>query len=146
MDDAGAVQERRTFERILSPNVSLRYGFKDAHAVLRVRLPVIVIWWSQEVPAETIFRLKPNFDQAYEYGRRPAHERTMTEPVEFEARSDCRGRWGWPDAHVELGVWKLKWFWIDFRFEEFVLAKEAMDEAYLWAQLPEHVREMQGAP
>jgi hypothetical protein len=70
----------------------------------------------------------------------------MTEPIEFEARSDCRGRWGWPDGHVELGIWKLKWFWIDFRFEEFVLAKEAMDEAYLWAQLPEHVREMQGSP
>lgn len=136
--------KREPFTKVLSENVQVLYGFKDAHAVVRVRLPVVRTWYSVEIPAESIVKFKTNFDDAHTYGLRPEAERTMKEPVQFEARSDCRGRWGYKDAHVEMDVWRLVWFKLDFPFEEFKLAKAAMDEAHLWAQLPAEVREMQG--
>lgn len=136
---------KEPFRKILSENVEIFYGYKDGHAIVKARTPV-GIWYSVQVPADAILKFKTNFDQAYEYGMRPEAQRTMAEPVEFEARYDCRGRWGFPDGHVVLGVREmLVWFWLTFPFDEFVLAKKAMDEAYLWAQLPEHVRELQGA-
>jgi len=138
--------KREPFRKILSENVEVLYGYKDAHALVRVCLPVIRVWYPVEIPAEAIIKFKTNFDDAYAYGIRPEAERTMGIPVKFEARSDCRGRWGYKDAHVELDFWRLvKWFQLDFTFEEFKLAKAAMDEAYMWAQLPVDVREMQGA-
>lgn len=97
-----------------------------------------------EIPTEAILKFNRSFNDAYVYGTRPESERTMDKPIEFEAREDCRGRWGYKDAHVELGVKRLVWIWIEFSFDEFVLAKKAMDEAYLWAQLPEDVRKFQG--
>lgn len=140
--------KREPFERVLSENVMIYFGYKDGHAEVKVRIPIYIPligeWYRQQVPMDAIEQFKINFDDAFEYGRKPPHERKREEPVEFEARSDCRGRWGYDDGHVELGVWKLKWWWIDFPFDEFLLAKKAMDEAHVWAQLPDHVREMQG--
>lgn len=136
--------KREPFERILSPNVKVYFGYKDGHAHVRVRTPV-GIWYPVDIPADAILKFKQNFDRAHTYGLRPEAERTMEKPEEFEARYDCRGRWGYKDAHVELGVRQLVWFWISFPFDEFILAKKAMDEAHLWAELPEHVREIQGA-
>jgi hypothetical protein len=144
--EAQKTVERQPFEKVLSPNVTLFYGFKDAHAVIRICLPVVRVLYPVEIPAEAIVKFKKNFDDAYAYGIRPEAERDMKGPIQFEARHDCRGRWGYKDAHVELDAWRLMWFKLDFPFEEFLLAKEAMDAANLWAQLPEHVRAMQGAP
>jgi hypothetical protein len=143
---AETATKREPFQKILSENVIVLYGWKDAHAVVRVRLPIpLKPWYSVEIPADAILKFKSNFEEAYTYGQRPAAERIMEKPLEFEARHDCRGRWGYPDGHVALGVWRLIWFWLDFPFDEFVLAKKAMDEAYMWAQMPEDVRKLQGA-
>jgi hypothetical protein len=135
---------REPFRRDLSGNVHILFGFKDAHAVVYARLPIIRIWYPQNIPADAILGYKKVFDDAYTYGLKPPEERTLKDPVEIEIRSDCRCRWGFPDAHVELGVWRLKWFWINFPFEEFILAKKAMDEVHMWAELPDNVRALQG--
>lgn len=138
--------KREPFLKTLSENVNVQYGWKDAHAIVRVRLPIpLRPWYTVEIPADAILKFKTNFDDAYVYGSRPESERNMKEPLQFEARSDCRGRYGYRDAHVELGVKRLfVWIWLDFPFDEFVLAKKAMDEAYQWAQLPQDVRDLQG--
>lgn len=138
---------REPFRKTLSDNVEVLYGWKDAHAVIRVRLPLpLRPWYPVKMPSETILKLKDPFDKAFDYGSKPEAERNWAEPVQFQARDDCRGRYGYQDAHVELEVWYiLKWVKLEFPFEEFKLAKAAMDEAYLWAQLPAEVRELQGA-
>lgn len=131
----------------LSPNVRILYGFKDGHAVVRVRLPIpLRPWYPVEIQAKDIIRFKEPFDRAHEFGCRPESERKIETPVEFQARADCRGRYGYPDAHVVLEVKRVVWIPLEFPFEEFKLAKAAMDEAYAWALLPDEVRELQGTP
>jgi hypothetical protein len=140
--DAGG---KKPFEKVLSENVVVLYGYRDGHAVVKVRLPIPgKPWYSVEIPVEAIVKFKSNFEDAYDYGRKPEGERNLKSPVEFEAREDCRGRWGYQDAHVELSVKRLIWFTISFPFEEFVLAKRAMDEAHAWASMPEDVRILNG--
>lgn len=142
---AGIDTKREPFQKILSENVIVYYGWKDSHAIVRVRLPIpLHPWYSVQIPAEAILKFKNNFEDACRYGLKPAEERTMEAPLEFEARDDCRGRWGYPDGHVELGVKRVIWFWLKFPFEEFILAKKAMDEAHQWAQMPEEIRQLQG--
>lgn len=137
---------KQPFEKILSENVVVLFGWKDAHAVVRVRLPIpFKPWYPVEIPKDAILKFKTNFKDAFDYGMKPESERTLKEPVEFEARSDCRGRYGYRDAHVELGVKRGIWIWLNFPFEEFKLAKAAMDEAHLWAEMPAEIRELQGA-
>ncbi len=145
-----ATIQKEPFRKDLSKNVHVLYGWKDAHALVRAWIPPnspIGIWYPVEIPADAIARFKSHFDDAYEFGMKPEAERALFKsPVQFEARSDCRGRWGYPDGHVELDVKRLLvWFTLEFPFEEFKLAKAAMDEAHMWQQLPAHVREMQGA-
>lgn len=136
---------QEAYVRILSPNVQVHFGFRDGHAVVRVRLPIpLRPWYSVKIDAKDIIRFKDPFDRAYEFGCKPESERKDAKPVEFEARSDCRGRFGFPDAHVVLEVKRVAWIPLDFIFEEFKLAKAAMDEAYAWALLPQDVREFQG--
>lgn len=140
---------KEPFKKVLSENVEILYGFKDGHAVVRVRLPVpFRPWYSVKIPADAIVRFKTNFDDAHDFGVKPEKERILVKvPVQFQARDDCRGRWGYQDAHVELDVKRLLvWITLQFPFDEFKLAKAAMDEAHLWAELPSHVREMQGVP
>ena len=137
---------REPFQKVLSENVTVQYGWKDGHALVRVRLPLPGRpWYPVNIPSDAIFKFKTSFDEAYAYGLLPEAERTRA-PVEFEARDDCCGRWGYRDAHVELGVRRIVWIWLTFPFDEFQLAKKAMDEAYAWAQLPADVREFQGLP
>ena len=140
------VVKREPFLRTLSDNVEVQYGWKDGHARVSVRLPIpFRPWFPQEVAANEIFRFKSNFDDALKFGLLPAEERAKWgKPVLFEARSDCRGRWGYADAHVELDVWKVVWITLNFPFEEFKLAKAAFDEAYAWAQMPQEIRDLQG--
>lgn len=143
---AEAAPKREAFRKVLSANVEVHYGYKNARALVRVRLPIpFRPWYSVEIPADSIVRFKRNFDDAHEFGLRPESERAkMENPAQFEAREDCRGRWGYQDAHVELDVKRGIWITLTFPFDEFKLAKAAMDEAHMWAQLPADVREMQG--
>lgn len=137
---------REPFRKVLSDNVEVLYGWTDAHGVIRVRLPIpMKPWYPVSMPAETILKLKEPFEKAFAHGLLPEEERAKSGVVEFEARSDCRGRYGYRDAHVELEVWYLiKWVKLEFPFDEFKLAKVAVDEAYQWAQMPAEVRELQG--
>lgn len=139
--------KREPFLKELSKNVQVFYGWKDGHARVRAWVPAnspIGVWYPVDIPVEAITRFKKNFEDAYAYGILPPADRTRQEPVEFEAREDCRGRWGYPDGHVELDLKKIIWFKLVFPFDEFKLAKAAMDEAHLWASLPENIRELQG--
>jgi hypothetical protein len=144
--------KREPFLKVLSENVEILYGYKDGHAVVRVRLPVpLRPWYPVPIPFEAIRRFKKNFDDAWRFGNLTEAEREAEIlkaeprlPLQFEARDDCRGRWGYKDAHVELDVKRVVWFTLPFPFEEFKLAKAAMDEAYQWGELPAEVRELQG--
>lgn len=139
-----AAQTREPFERVLSPNVVIRFGYKDGHAVVRVRLPIpLRPWYPVSIERSKIVDFKKPFDRAYDFGIKPEAERGE-KIEEFYAREDCRGRFGYRDAHVELEVLRLVWIKLDFPFEEFKLAKAAMDEAHAWAMLPDDVRELQG--
>lgn len=144
MVDSGAKKE--PFLKNLSETAMVLYGFKDGHGVVKVKLPVPGNhWYSVDISVDMILKFKTNFEDAYQYGQKKASERTKKEPVEFMARSDCKGRWGYEDGHVELSVKKiLVWIPIKFTWEEFLLAKKVMDEAHAWATLPEDVRKMQG--
>ena len=144
---------RQPFLKVLSENVEILYGWKDAHCVARVRLPLpFRPWYSQEIPKEAILRLKPSFDDGFVFGSRPEAERAEAVakepsryPVQFQAREDCRGRWGYRDGHVELDFRKAGvWFTLPFLFGEFRLAKASMDEVHMFALLPEDVRSLQG--
>lgn len=136
------------FVKVLSENVEVVYGFKDARALVRVRLPIpLRPWYPVSIKAAEIVRFKEPFTKAFHFGLKPDDERKKEKkPTEFQAREDCRGRYGYPDAHVELEVKRLAWIKLEFPFDEFKLANAAMDDAHAWAQLPEHVRELQGAP
>lgn len=137
---------KEPFVKNLSPNVQIVYGFKDAHAVVRVRLPIpLRPWYPVEIEPKDIMRFKEPFDRAYIFGMKPEAERKQGKVEEFQAREDCRGRYGFQDAHVELEVKRLAWIKLDFPFEEFKLAKAGMDDVHAWALLPEHIRELQGA-
>ncbi len=137
---------REPFKKVLSENVEVLYGYKDAHAVVRVRLPIpLRPWYSVDIPADAILKFKQNFEDAHAFGVKGEADRKGQEPVQFYARDDCRGRWGYLDSHVELDVKRIVWITVTFPFDEFKLAKAAMDEAYVWAGLPEHVRDLQGA-
>lgn len=140
--------KRDPYEKRLSENVVVLYGWKDGHAVVKVRVPPgspVCVWYPVEVPADAIARFTRHFKDAHDHGLKPEPERAMPEPVQFQARDDCRGRWGYRDGHVELDVKRVFWITLKFPFDEFLLAKAAMDEAKLWADLPAEVREMQGA-
>lgn len=133
------------FVKDLSQNVRILFGYKDGHAVVRVRLPIpLRPWYPVDIQAKDIIRFKEPFDRAHEFGCRPESARIISAPIEFQAREDCRGRYGYPDAHVVLEVKRIAWIAFEFPFEEFKLAKAAMDDAYAWALLPEHTRELQG--
>lgn len=140
-------EAKEPYEKKLTDEVVVQYGWKDAHGVVKVQLPMPgKPWLKEEITADMILKFKKNFDDAFTYGSKPEAERDMKEPVQFEIRKDCRGRWGYKDAHVELDFRKaLVWLpTVKFTFEEFVLGKKAMDEAHAWASLPEEVRALQG--
>jgi hypothetical protein len=137
------MEKREPFRKTLSPNVEVYYGYKDGHALIRARTPV-GLWIPQEIPCQTILGLKKAFADAFEYGLKPESERRLEKPVEIVPHPNCRCRWGYKDGHVELDLWKVVWFTLAFPFEEFRLAKAAMDEVVAWAELPDYVRELQG--
>lgn len=141
-----AESKKEPFQKVLSDNVVVLYGWKDGHGVVKVKLPIPGRpWYSVEISADIILKFKTNFEDAYIYGCKPESERTLKNHVEFEARADCRGRWGYPDGHVEVSFRKmLIWVPVKFVFAEFVLAKKAMDEAHAWASMPQDVRDLQG--
>jgi len=71
-----ATTKPEPYERILSDNVKIYFGYKDAHAVVKAKTPV-GIWYTVQIPADTIRKFKSNFDDAYKYGQLPEESRTI---------------------------------------------------------------------
>lgn len=135
--------KRDPFLDRLSPNVEVLYGFADAHATIKVRTPVGVPV-SVDVSSDDIARVKEHFEKAHAWSQLPTHERTGKDPVEVELRSDAKVKYGFADLHIELGIRKVVWIWLNFPHEEFLLAKRAFENAHAWASMPREIRELQG--
>jgi hypothetical protein len=133
----GTTTKREPFEKALSPKVQCRYGFKDAHAVIRVTTPVgIVIPVS--VTAAQIATLKKVFEEALGWTG-----------GETERQLDPRAkvRFGFPDGHVDLCVKPIvlsPWIPLALTRDEIKSGKPVMEEVCLWAGLPQDVRSLQG--
>lgn len=135
--------KREPFLDVLSKNVSVAYGYKDGHAHVKVRTPV-GLWVSVDVQISDIAKVKDHFDRAWTWRGLSDGERQGQGSIEAQIRSDAKVRYKFQDLHVELGIWRLAWIWLNFPDEEFALAKKAFDNAHGWASLPEDVRGLQG--
>jgi hypothetical protein len=138
----------KPFEEDISPKVKLFYGFKDARAELRVIAPIGIVV-PATIPPATIPKVKGYFDEAYEFGMKPEEERKkVKEPWDREVEVRAKVTFGFPDGHVLLSVRPVKispWLSTVITWEELREGKKVMDKVYLWHQLPDFVREMQGA-
>jgi hypothetical protein len=134
----GTATKREPFEKALSPKVRCRYGFKDAHAEIRVTAPLgIVIPVS--VTAAQITALKEVFEEALGWTG-----------GETERQLDPRAkiRFGFSDGHVDLCVRLIAlspWIPLALTREELKSGKPVMEEVCLWAKLPQEVKYLQGA-
>lgn len=137
--------KREPFRKILSENVEVLYGWKDAHAQVRARLPIpFKPWYSLTYGVKDLQVFKQTFKGALELGEGKS-SLALIDPIQIEIREDCRIRWGYKDRHLELDLKRLGiWLRFDFRFEELKLGKQALDDACAWADLPEETRNLQG--
>lgn len=139
---------REPYKKDLSENVILLYGFRDAHAVVRARLPLpLRPWWSIPVEADRLKALRQTFRGALDFGEGKS-SLILANPIEIQVLEDCKVRWGFPDRHLELslkrfGVWLPPF---QFTFDELRSADQALDEICRWADLPDEIRELQGVP
>src|SRR4029077_20048105 len=136
------------FERALSPKVKLFFGFKDARAELKVIAPIGIVV-PATVPPPRIPKIKEVFDEAYDFNSKSEEERRKAGgPWEREIEVRAKITFGFPDGHVVISVRPAKivpWLSVEITREEHLQGKKAMDEVFMWYQLPEDVREMQGA-
>ena len=136
------------FERALSPKVKLFFGYKDARCELKVIAP-IGITVPATVPAPRIPKIKEIFDEAYQFNSKPEEDRKKAGgPWEREVEVRAKIAFGFPDGHVVISVRPAKivpWLSVEITRDEHLQGKKAMDEVFMWYQLPADVREMQGA-
>lgn len=137
--------KKEPFKKVLSENVEMTYGWKDGHAVVRARLPILLKpWYSVQVESKDLLLLKQTFRGALDYGDGKS-SLILANPIEIEVREDCKVRWGFTDRHLEFGLKRLgMWLWFNFTFEEQKNGKLALDDACGWAELPLEVRQLQG--
>jgi hypothetical protein len=142
---AEETKKREPFIKALSENVEVKYGWKDGHAVVRARLPLpLKPWYGVDVSSKDLLTFKATFSGALNFGEGKS-SLALVDPIEIEVREDCKVRWGFPDKHLEFGLKRLGiWLWFKFSFEELKLAKQALDDASGWAELPQDVRDLQG--
>lgn len=135
------------FERALSPKVKLFYGYKDARCELKVLAPIGIVV-PATVPAEAIPTIKKVFDEAFEWNSKPEAGRKGGKEIERVIEVRAKVTFGFSDGHVVISVRPAKfvpWLSVEITREEHLQGKHIMDEVNLWAQLPEDVRQMQGA-
>lgn len=136
------------FERALSPKVKLFFGFKDARAELKVIAPIGIVV-PATVPSPRIPKIKEVFDEAYDFNSKSEEERKKAAgPWEREIEVRAKISFGFPDGHVVISVRPAKfvpWLSVEITREEQLQGKKTMDEVFMWYQLPEDVRQMQGA-
>jgi len=140
-----ADQKKEPFKRVLSENVEVYYGWKDAHVRVRARLPIpLKPWWPMDVPAKDVAVFKQTFRGAADFGEGKS-SLMLLNPVEIEIRDDCKVKWGFEDRHLELRLKRLGiWMAFNFTFEELKKGLVALNEASAWAELPSETRNLQG--
>jgi hypothetical protein len=142
---AEETKKREPFVKALSENVEVKYGWKDGHVVVRARLPLpLKPWYGLDVPVKDLMTFKATFGGALNFGEGKS-TLALVDPIQIDVREDCKVKWGFHDKHLELGLKRLGiWLWFKFSFEELKLAKQALDDASAWAELPQDVRDLQG--
>ena len=140
---AGAKKE--PFKRVLSENVEVYYGWKDAHVVVKARLPIpLKPWFSKKVPADLVKVFKQTFRGAADYGEGKS-SLALVDPIQIEIQEDCKVRFGFKDRHLELSMKQYGiWMTLSFTFEEIKLGLLALNEASGWAELGQDIRDLQG--
>jgi hypothetical protein len=133
------------FEKALSENVVVHYGYKDGHVVVKARLPIpFKPCYSMVVSEKDLRTFRATFAGALNFGE-GGSSLALVDPIEIVVMEDCKVKWGFPDKHLDLGLKRLGiWLWFKFTFDELKLAKEALDQAGAWMDLPKETRELQG--
>jgi hypothetical protein len=140
-----ASAQKEPFKKVLSENVEVYYGWKDAHVVVKARLPIpFKPWFSKKVPVDLVKVFKQTFRGAADYGEGKS-SLALIDPIQIEVQEDCKLRFGFKDRHLELSMKQLGiWMTLSFTFEEIKLGLKALDEASAWAELPQETRDLQG--
>lgn len=142
-----AEAKKEPFKRVLSENVEVYYGWKDAHVVVKARLPIpLKPWFSKKVTADLVKVFKQTFRGAADYGEGKS-SLALVDPIQIEVQEDCRIRFGFQDRHLELSMKQYGiWMKLSFTFEEIKLGLLALNEASAWAELSKDIRDLQGVP
>lgn len=137
--------KKEPFKRVLSENVEVYYGWKDAHVVVKARLPIpLKPWFSKKVPADLVKVFKQTFRGAADYGEGKS-SLALVDPIQIEIQEDCKVRFGFKDRHLELSMKQYGiWMTLSFTFEEIKLGLLALNEASGWAELGQDIRDLQG--
>ena len=147
------------FEIVLSENVKTRYGYKDAHVGVELRLPAPIStvkeFYTRDFEDEYVRVLAKALENAALLGEMPPEERERVKtPIIVELGGPVSGKYGFDDGHAELNV-KLPFVFrvvlpsgvYTHRFErdEAVLVRDALKKAILWSDLSKEERERMGA-
>lgn len=154
-----AIKLAPPFEIVLSENVKARYGYKDAHVDIELRLPApistIKKTYTRGFEDQYVRALAKALDDAALLEKMPEAERTrVPTPIRVELGGPVSGTYGFSDGHVELNVElplvfrPVVWGGIythKFERDEAALVREALKKALIWSDLPESERERIGA-
>lgn len=137
--------KKEPFQATISPKVKILYGYKDAHAQVRVSAGIEI---PVDVLPEQIEKIKEAFDAAYEWAMKSESDRTSGKgDTEKALDPRAKAKWGYPDGHISLYVRPIKispWIPISVSREELIQGKKVMDEVSGWAKLSKEVRDLQG--
>lgn len=159
------------FEIVFSPELKVRYGYRDAHVELEAKVPYLPLGRFKKSFTVEEFKLgKKAFDQARMWKDVPEFQRKRdAPPVPFvvELSDRVSMKYGFPDAHAELvitvieepeesGGFKAKLLGAltkklpkeirhTFSSEEIDSGQSAFSKADLWSNLPEEQRRQLGA-
>ena len=154
-----AIKLAPPFEIALSDNVNGRYGYKDAHVDMTLKLPAPISTikesFTQPFEDEYVRALAKTLDDAALLAEMPEEERARVEtPVTVKLGGPVSGRYGYDDGHLELDV-ALPWIFRPvmpsgvhtehFPAEEAKSVREALKPILLWSDLPEDERARIGA-
>lgn len=152
-----AIKLAPPFEVVLSENVKGRYGYKDAHVDIELRLPAPISTvketYTRAFEDEYVRTLEKALENAALLEEMPKEERSRVEtPISVDLGGPVTGKYGFPDGHVELIVelplvFRLvcSSYTAVFEPDEVVALREALKKAILWADLDEAERERIGA-
>ncbi len=147
------------FEVVLSENVKGRYGYKNAHVDMELRLPAPISTvkesYTRAFEDEYVRALAKALGDAALLDAMPEEERARVKtPITVDLGGPVSGKYGFSDGHVELIV-KLPlifrpvvWSGIHtevFDRKEAKTLHEALKKAIRWSDLDEAERERIGA-